>query len=91
MKQWLHIHYNNVHIVTQPVTVEEAVGLGSVRGLVANGNPEDCELADAWLAVDVVAITYSQYIIWNVYIVALPVTMMNPVTCVLQNGCVLPH
>ena len=43
------IHYNNVHIVTQPVTVEEAVGLGSVRGLVGNGNPEDCVLTDACL------------------------------------------
>ena len=53
------IHYNNVHIVTLPVTMEEAVGLGSVRWLVVNGNPEDCELADAWLAVDVVAITVS--------------------------------
>ena len=59
MKQWVQYNYNNAHIVTQPVTVEEAVGLGSVRGLVANGNPEDCELADAWLAVDVVAITVS--------------------------------
>ena len=48
-----------MHIVTLPVTMEEAVGLGSVRWLVANGNPEDCELADAWLAVDVVAITVS--------------------------------
>ena len=30
-----------MHIVTLPVTMEEAVGLGSVRVLVGNGNPED--------------------------------------------------
>ena len=35
------IHYN-----TQPVTVEEAVGLDSVGMLVGNGKPEDCVLAE---------------------------------------------
>jgi len=35
------IHYN-----TQPVTVEEAVGLCSVRVLVGSGKPEDCVLAE---------------------------------------------
>ena len=35
------IHYN-----TQPVTVEEAVGLDSVGVLVGNGKPEDCVLAE---------------------------------------------
>jgi len=34
-----------VYIVTLPVTVEEAVGCGSVRVLVGNGNPEDCVLS----------------------------------------------
>ena len=29
-----------------PVTVEEKLGLGSVRVLVGNGKPEDCVLAE---------------------------------------------
>ena len=41
-----------VHNVTLPVTVDEAVGLGSARVLVGNGNPEDCVLADAGLAAE---------------------------------------
>ena len=35
-----------VHNVTLPVTVDEAVGLGSARVLVGNGNPEDGVLAE---------------------------------------------
>ena len=45
LKHWVSIHYN-VHIVTLPVTLEDAVGLGSVRVLVGNGNPDNCELPE---------------------------------------------
>ena len=34
-----------MYIVTLPVTVEEAVGCGSLRLLIGNVNPEDCVLS----------------------------------------------
>ena len=34
-----------MYIVTLPVTVEEAVGCGTVRVLVGNGIPKDCVLS----------------------------------------------